>query len=215
MKKILLIEDHPQMRENLQLMLEMEGYAVLTAAHGQAGVELARRELPDAILCDVMMPELDGYGVLAALRAAAATATIPFLFLTAKGEKADQRAGMNLGADDYLVKPVAKADVLAAINARWQRQRQHAERAWTQVKFAPDFSSAEPLRALGLSPREAEVLLWIAQGKSNEEIGIILGPARNTVKKHVLHLLAKLGVETRNAAAVRALEVLSAPTRKE
>jgi len=214
MKKILLIEDHPQMRENLQLMLEMEGYTVLVAGDGRRGVAAARRELPDVILCDVMMPELDGFGVLRELRADAATATIPFLFLTAKGEKVDQRAGMNLGADDYLVKPVGKQDVLAAITARLQRGQQHAERARTQVKFAPDFSSAEPLRTLGLSPREAEVLLWIAQGKNNEEIGIILGAARNTVKKHVLHLLEKLGVETRNAAAVRALEVLSAPVHK-
>jgi DNA-binding NarL/FixJ family response regulator len=214
MKKILLIEDHPQMRENLQLMLEMEGYIVASAGDGRQGVDCARRELPDVILCDVMMPELDGFGVLRELRADQATATIPFLFLTAKGEKVDQRTGMNLGADDYLVKPVAKQDVLEAIAVRLRRQQLHAERAVTQVKFAPDFSSAEPLRSLGLSPREAEVLLWIAQGKNNEEIGIILGAARNTVKKHVLHLLQKLGVESRNAAAVRALEVLSAPVLK-
>lgn len=202
------------MRENLQLMLEMEGFAVMTAAHGRAGVAQARQELPDLILCDVMMPELDGFGVLRALRSDAATAAIPFLFLTAKGEKADQRAGMNLGADDYLVKPVAKQDVLAAIAARLQRQQQHVEGVQSQIKFAPDFSSATPLEALGLSPREAQVLLWIAQGKSNEEIGLILGVARNTIKKHVLHLLDKLGVDTRNAAAVRALEVLSAPALK-
>jgi len=214
MKKILLIEDHPQMRENLQLMLEMEGFKVLVAGDGRRGLELARRELPDLIVCDVMMPEIDGFGVLQELRADPATATMPFLFLTAKGEKVDQRTGMNLGADDYLVKPVGKQDVLAAITARLQRQQQHTERARTQVKFTPDFSSAEPLRLLGLSPREAEVLLWIAQGKNNEEIGIILGAARNTVKKHVLHLLKKLGVETRNAAAVWALEVLCAPTFK-
>jgi DNA-binding NarL/FixJ family response regulator len=214
MKKILLIEDHPQMRENLRLMLEMEGFAVLTAAQGRAGLECARRELPDVILCDVMMPELDGYGVLAALRADAATAGIPFLFLTARGEKADQRTGMNLGADDYLVKPVAKQEVLAAIHARWQRQQQQVERVQSQMRFAPDFSSATPLEALGLSPREAEVLLWIAQGKTNEEISLILGIARNTIKKHVLHLLDKLGVDSRNAAAVRALEVLSAPGLK-
>jgi len=214
MKKILLIEDHPQMRENLRLMLEMEGYEVLTAEHGRQGVEMARSESPDVVLCDVMMPELDGFGVLRELRADPATATIPFLFLTAKGEKVDQRTGMNLGADDYLVKPVAKQEVLAAIAARLHRQQQHVERAQTQLKFTPDFSSPTPLQTLGLSPREAEVLLWIAQGKNNEEIGIILGAARNTVKKHVLHLLDKLGVESRNAAAVRALEVLSAPTLK-
>jgi DNA-binding NarL/FixJ family response regulator len=218
MKKILLIEDHAPMRENLALMLEMEGFSVLSAEEGQRGLELARSNSPDLILCDVMMPGLDGHGVLQALRADAATATIPFIFLTAKGEKVDQRAGMNLGADDYLVKPVAKEDVLAAIAARLQRQNQHEDRMQTklsQVKFSPDFQSAAPLVSLGLTPREAEVLLWIAQGKNNEEIGIILGTSRNTIKKHVIHLLAKLGVESRNAAAVRAIEVLSTPQGRQ
>ncbi len=205
------------MRENLVIMLEMEGFEVLCAEQGRRGLELARSVSPDLILCDVMMPELDGYGVLQALRAEPATATIPFLFLTARGEKLDQRTGMNLGADDYLVKPVVKEEVLAAIAARLQRQQHHQDRTHAQlgqIKFAPDFSSAVPLEALGLSPREAEVLLWIAQGKNNEEIGIILGVSRNTIKKHVLHLLEKLEVESRNAAALRAVEVLSSPVRK-
>jgi DNA-binding NarL/FixJ family response regulator len=214
MKKILVIEDHLPMRENLVLMLEMEGFSVLSAEDGLSGIEMARGRGPDIILCDVMMPGLDGYGVLAALRADPAMAIIPFIFLTAKGEKLDQRAGMNMGADDYLVKPVAKEDVLAAINARLQRQLHNENRTQSElneVKFAPDFSSAVPLESLGLSPREAQVLLWIAQGKNNEEIGIILGAARNTIKKHVLHVLEKLGVESRNGAAIRAIEILSAP----
>src|ERR1051326_8041567 len=125
MSKILVIEDHFQMRENLALMLELEGFAVFHAEDGQHGLELARSHAPDLILCDVMMPGLDGHGVLRALRSDPATATIPLIFLTAKGEKVDQRAGMNLGADDYLVKPVAKEDVLSAIRARLQRQQQH------------------------------------------------------------------------------------------
>ncbi|HXU78231.1 MAG TPA: response regulator, partial [Methylomirabilota bacterium] len=106
MKKILLIEDQPQMRRNIATILEMEGFEVATAENGRRGVELARSANPDLILCDVMMPELDGYGVLKAVREDEATATIPFVFLTAKGEKTDLRAGMNLGADDYLAKPV-------------------------------------------------------------------------------------------------------------
>ena len=218
MKRILLIEDHPPMRENLVLMLQMEGFTVTWAEDGICGIERARSSRPDLILCDVMMPGLDGYGVLQALRADPATATIPFIFLTAKGEKMDQRAGMNLGADDYLVKPVAKEEVLAAIAARLERRHQHEQQTRAQlsrVKFAPDFSSAVPLQSLGLSPREAQVLLWIAQGKNNEEIGIILGASRNTIKKHVLRVLEKLGVESRNAAAVRALELLSAPQVRE
>ena len=202
------------MRENLILMLEMEGFAVVCAEQGLRGLELARSEPPDLILCDVMMPGLDGHGVLQALREVPQTATIPFIFLTAKGEKLDLRVGMNLGADDYLVKPVAKQDLLAAISARLQRQQQHEESTQSQlsqISFTPDFSSAVPLESLGLSRREAEVLLWIAQGKNNEEIGIILGASRNTIKKHVMHLLEKLCVESRNAAAVRAIERLSSP----
>jgi len=202
------------MRENLALMLEMEDFAVFHAEDGHRGLELARCQVPDLILCDVMMPGLDGHGVLRALRADPATATIPLIFLTAKGEKIDQRAGMNLGADDYLVKPVAKEELLAAIRARLKRKQQHEHNTraqLSQVRFAPDFSSSLPLESLGLSPREAQVLLWIAQGKNNEEIGLILGASRNTIKKHVLHVLEKLGVETRNAAAIRAIELLSAP----
>ena len=218
MKTILLIEDHPPMRDNLKVMLEMEGFGVICAEDGRRGLELAGSAKPDLILCDVMMPGLDGHGVLQALRGDPATATVPFLFLTAKGEKLDLRTGMDLGADDYLVKPVAREEVLSAGAARFQRQRQHEERARAQmgrVKFKPDFSSAVPLESLGLSPREAEVLLWIAQGKSNEEIGLILGAARNTIKKHVLHLLDKLGLEGRNAAALRAIEVLSVPQAED
>jgi DNA-binding NarL/FixJ family response regulator len=211
---ILLIEDQAPMRENLTLMLQMEGYEVVEAEHGRAGVELARSRLPDLILCDVMMPELDGFGVLEALRANVATATIPFIFLTAKGEKLDLRTGMNLGADDYLVKPVAREEVLSAISARLERQHQQERRIreeLSKARLSPDFTSATPLESLGLSPREAEVLLWMAQGKKNEDISIILGCSSNTIKKHVMHVLEKLGVESRSAAAVRAIEHLSVP----
>jgi DNA-binding NarL/FixJ family response regulator len=151
-----------------------------------------------------MMPELDGYGVLRALQADARLALIPFIFLTAKGEKEDLRSGMNLGADDYLTKPVANNDLVQAIEARLSRAEQHAKR-----EFKPDFSSAEPLRKLGLTPRAAETLLWLAQGKTNPDIATILGITESTIKKHVQEIFEKLGVETRGAATVRALEVLS------
>src|SRR5574341_351543 len=107
MKKILIIEDEPEMRRNLAMILKLEKFQVLTAENGRRGVEMALAEKPDLIICDVMMPELDGYGVLHQLRQERATAGTPFMFLTAKGEKADLRSGMNLGADDYLTKPVA------------------------------------------------------------------------------------------------------------
>src|SRR5215467_11434467 len=98
MKKILVIEDEAETLENLVLMLEMEGFKALGAPNGRLGVAVAKKELPEVILCDVSMPELDGYGVLEALRADKTTVPIPFIFLTAKGDKKDLRTGMNLGA---------------------------------------------------------------------------------------------------------------------
>ena len=138
----------------------------------------------------------------------AAAALIPFIFLTAKGEKDDLRSGMNLGADDYLTKPVANADLVRAIEARLRRSQQQAKR-----EFKPDFSSTEPLLKLGLTARATETLLWLAQGKTNSDIATILGITESTVKKHVQEIFEKLGVETRGAATVRALEVLGSPSR--
>jgi len=207
MKKILVIEDEPEMRRNIATLLRYYEYAPITAENGRVGIQAARREKPDLILCDVMMPELDGYGVLHELQADTALARIPFIFLTAKGEKDDLRSGMNLGADDYLTKPVANADLVNAIEARLRRSEQQVNR-----EFKPNFSSAEPLLKLGLTPRASEALLWLAQGKTNSDIATILGITESTVKKHVQEMFDKLGVETRGAAAVRALEILNAPS---
>lgn len=211
MNKILIIEDQPQMRKNLATILEMEDFRVVTAENGRRGVELATKEKPDLVICDVMMPELDGYGVLAALRADAATSTVPFVFLTAKGDKLELRIGMNLGADDYLTKPVSRDDLLAAVRTRLARRRAHAEAidtAKSAAGFHPDFSSHQPLLTLGLTERESEVLLWVTQGKGNGDIAALLNMAETTVKKHMSNIFEKLGVESRNAASLRALEIL-------
>jgi DNA-binding NarL/FixJ family response regulator len=207
MKKILVIEDEPEMRRNLTTLLRYHEYQSVAAANGREGIELARREAPDLILCDVMMPDLDGHGVLQALQADLALARTPFIFLTAKGEKEDLRNGMNLGADDYLTKPVSNADLIRAIETRLRRSQQQGKR-----EFKPDFTSSKPLVKLGLTPRAAEALLWLAQGKTNSDIATILGVTESTIKKHVKEMFDKLGVETRGAAAVRALEVLNTDT---
>jgi len=203
MRKILVIEDEPEMRRNITALLRYHDYDPIEAENGRKGVELARREKPDLILCDVMMPELDGHGVLQALQQEAELALIPFVFLIAKGDKDHLRSGMNLGADDYLTKPVANLELVRAIEARLRRAQQQAKR-----EFKPNFSSSEPLLKLGLTPRATETLLWLSQGKTNSDIAAILGITESTVKKHVQEIFEKLGVETRGAATVRTLEVL-------
>ena len=121
MKKILIIEDNTEVRENLSEILSLSGYQTVTAENGKVGIEKALSDLPDLVLCDVMMPELDGFGVLHILSKQANTADIPFIFLTAKAEKDDFRKGMSLGADDYIVKPFDDTVLLQTIETRLKK----------------------------------------------------------------------------------------------
>lgn len=122
MKRILVIEDEAPLREGILELLAAEGFETIAAANGQQGLQLAQEKLPDLILCDVLMPILDGYQTLEALRQNPQTALIPFIFLTAKGTARDFRQGLRLGADDYLLKPFERRELLEAINTRLKRQ---------------------------------------------------------------------------------------------
>lgn len=141
MEKILVIEDNKEVRENLEEILEVSGYDVVSAENGLLGVEKALSTTPDLILCDVMMPELDGFGVLQILSKRPKTSSIPFIFLTAKTESRDFRMGMNLGADDYITKPFEHAQLLEAIELRLKksaRLRQAFENGIMQNKSLID-----------------------------------------------------------------------------
>lgn len=124
MSKILLIEDNAEVRENTAEILELARYQVITAENGKAGVEAAVAEKPDLIICDIMMPVLDGYGVLHMLSKNVETSAIPFIFLTAKSERSDFRKGMELGADDYITKPFDETQLLNAIEVRLKKMEQ-------------------------------------------------------------------------------------------
>ena len=121
MKTLLLIEDHDFIRENTAELLELAGYAVLTAENGKIGIEQALATRPDLVICDIMMPILDGYGVLQIFNQHPQLAGVPFIFLTAKTERADLRRGMELGADDYLTKPFDSSELLSAVAGRLSR----------------------------------------------------------------------------------------------
>lgn len=120
-KKILVIEDNLEMRENIAEILELANYSTVTAENGKKGVTVAKSELPDLIICDVMMPELDGFGVLHILGKDPVMLGIPFIFLTAKSESIDMRKGMGMGADDYITKPFEEMDLLDAVEMRLKK----------------------------------------------------------------------------------------------
>ncbi len=121
MKSILVIDDNTALRENTAEILELAGYEVWVAENGKQGVDMAIKQQPDLIVCDIMMPELDGYGVLHLVRKNPATVATPFIFLTAKTERSDLRKGMEMGADDYITKPFDDLELLNAIEVRLKK----------------------------------------------------------------------------------------------
>lgn len=139
MNTLLIIDDHDDIRENIAEILSLAGYRTLTAPNGKKGVEVALQEKPDLIVCDIMMPELDGYGVLHLLRKNADTEHIPFIFLTAKTERSDFRKGMEMGADDYITKPFDDIELLNAIEIRLRKS------AILQRKYPSDEKGASAM----------------------------------------------------------------------
>jgi len=158
MKTILLIEDNNDIRESTVEILELSGYRVLQAENGKTGVDAAVKNRPDLILCDIMMPELDGYGVLYLLSKNPETAAIPFIFLTAKAERLDLRKGMEMGADDYLTKPFDDVELLHAIECRLQKKEQ------LEIYYSRSLVSLERLAA-GQMKGSAELKKLIAGRK--------------------------------------------------
>lgn len=140
MKKILLIEDNDQLRENTAEILELSGYKVYTSPDGKKGVEEAIRQQPDLIICDIMMPVLDGYGVLHMLRKNLSTQNTPFIFLTAKSERADFRKGMESGADDYITKPFNGTELLNAVEGRLKKAE------LLKNEYSPDLRGLQQLQ---------------------------------------------------------------------
>lgn len=143
MKTVLIIEDNDDIRENTAEILQLAGYNVYQAPNGKQGVDLANQHKPDIILCDIMMPELDGYGVLYMLSKNVDTASIPFIFLTAKAERLDFRKGMEMGADDYITKPFDDIELLNAIESRLQKKKVQEQ------YYSKSLQSLEKLSAAG------------------------------------------------------------------
>ncbi|MBS4098089.1 MAG: SpoIIE family protein phosphatase [Sulfuricella sp.] len=161
MAKIVVIEDEEAIRNNLAMLLRIEGHEVRMASDGEAGLALVRAEQPDLVLCDIMMPRLDGHGVLKALQAEPATAGISFVFLTARADKSDFRSGMALGADDYLTKPFTREDVLQTVAARLHksqaRRRETAALEHSREQLRHEIDQAQRLVANFVDPGVADI----------------------------------------------------------
>jgi CRP/FNR family transcriptional regulator, cyclic AMP receptor protein len=156
MKKILLIEDNDDIRNNTAEILELANYNVLTAENGKDGVGIALKEKPDLVICDIMMPVLDGYGVLYALQKNAETMNTPFIFLTAKTEKAELRKGMEAGADDYITKPFSGTDLLKAVEGRLKKLELQRQQFLNEVAMSNDSGAGT----------ESELLATLTTGRN-------------------------------------------------
>ena len=188
MEKILVIEDDVELSGNIALILKMEGYLVEVASNGREGLALLERNRPDLILCDILMPELDGYALHRQVKAMPGLAGIPFIFISALNEPSQLRKGMQSGADDYLCKPFTAEELVASVAVRLRRFA-----AFTAAKEKQAISEVQLQALRRVSRREMEILSRVAFGETTRDIGERFHISPKTVEVHRSRLMKKLG----------------------
>lgn len=210
MPKILIIDDDELVREMIAATLQMEGYETIVAQDGHQGIKEAHKHIPDLIICDVMMPTMDGYATLSAIRQDPATATIPFVFLTGQTTKSDMRQGMELGADDYLVKPVMVTELIAAIQSRLHKHaltRKEAERKLDELRVNLSLSLPHEIRTpLSGIVGFAEVL--------RDDNGTLKPEEISEMAAMILKSAHRLGALVENFLTYAQLQMLSSSSEK-
>jgi DNA-binding NarL/FixJ family response regulator len=202
-KKLLLVDDDPNLVLLVKDYLELRGYEVMTAEHGRDALRILERQIPNMIICDVMMPEMDGYSFVKFVREDPRTNYIPVLFLSAKGQIQDRVTGLNTGADVYMVKPFEPDELIAQIEASL---KQAARINQSQANdLVSELSSQVPLD-VELTPTEVRVVQFVSKGMSNREIADELHVSQRTVESHVSNMLGKTGLSNRTELARWALE---------
>jgi DNA-binding NarL/FixJ family response regulator len=202
-KKLLLIDDDPNLILLVKDYLEFRGYEVMTAAHGLEALDILKEDIPDLIICDVMMPEMDGYTFVQHVREDPKVNWIPILFLSAKGQSQDRVKGLNTGADVYMVKPFEPDELVAQVESSLKQ--------FDRLPGIPKPSSGDkpPLKVrskVELTPTEQKVVSWVARGLANREIAIAMNVSQRTIESHVSNMLAKTGLHNRTELARWALE---------
>jgi DNA-binding NarL/FixJ family response regulator len=202
-KKLLLIDDDPNLVLLVKDYLEFQGYEVITANHGKEALKILESNLPDMIVCDIMMPEIDGYGFVEELRKNPNTSWIPLLFLSAKGQSQDRIKGLNLGADFYMVKPFEPEELVAQVESSLKqsgRLMQHGDTG------APTESLIQVNPSVELTPTELKVVQMVAKGLANKDIANQMSLSQRTVESHVSNMLGKTGLNNRTELARWAME---------
>ncbi|MEN9205460.1 MAG: response regulator transcription factor [Thermostichales cyanobacterium BF4_bins_65] len=200
-KRLLLVDDDPNLVLLVKDYLEFRGYEVVPASNGNEALEVMKTYSPDLIICDVMMPGMDGYTFVETIRGNPATDWIPVIFLSARGQTADRVRGLTTGADVYMVKPFEPEELVAQVESSLKHTERLMQMQGTQVQpvlqVSPDVE---------LTPTETKVIQFVAKGMSNREIADNLGVSQRTVESHVSNMLAKTGLHNRTELARWAIE---------
>lgn len=201
-KRLLLIDDDPNLILLVKDYLEFRGYEVVTAENGREALEVLEQDIPDMIICDVMMPEMDGYAFVNHVRQDERTSWLPVLFLSAKGQSQDRVKGLNTGADVYMVKPFEPEELVAQVEASLKqvyRRQQPANGGENAPKIQVPFD-------VHLTQTEQKVVQFVARGLANRDIADELNVSQRTVESHVSNMLGKTGLHNRTELARWAIE---------
>ncbi|MEB3252301.1 MAG: response regulator transcription factor [Cyanobacteriota bacterium] len=201
-KQLLLIDDDPNLILLVKDYLEFRGYEVKTAGNGREALEVLEDNLPDMIICDVMMPEMDGYAFVKQVRENPSTEWVPILFLSAKGQSQDRVRGLNTGADVYMVKPFEPEELVAQVESSLKQ----ASRLIKQQLKAGTGSNLQVPVDVELTPTELRVVQFVARGMANREIALELQVSQRTIESHVSNMLGKTGLHNRTELARWAIE---------
>jgi DNA-binding NarL/FixJ family response regulator len=202
-KRLLLIDDDPNLILLVKDYLEFRGYEVLTADNGKEALNLLSQNLPDMIICDIMMPEMDGYALIENVRQDRRTSWIPVLFLSARGQSQDRIKGLNLGADVYMVKPFEPEELVAQVESSLKQ----TNRLLLYTEGVGDDSSPIQVPAtVELTPTELKVVQLVARGLANREIALQMNVSQRTIESHVSNMLGKTGLSNRTELARWAIE---------
>ena len=205
-KQLLLVDDDPNLILLIQDYLEFQGYEVKSADNGQEALDILERHIPDLIICDIMMPDIDGYEVVERIREDGRISWIPVIFLSAKGQTTDRVKGLTKGADVYLVKPFEPEELLAQVESSLKQLDRFTERSEANIKLNSEGAKIQVPGEVTLTRTETKVVQFVAEGLANREIADKLNVSQRTVESHVSNMLNKTRLHNRTELARWAIQ---------